>query len=255
MSQQPPTRIINVLRKPGGKIRPARRAGDRLSPPAPGAEGVVACAKHFPRPRRTPAAIHTWAAVLRPRPRAALRALGAAPLARRSPAGVASVIDRPPETAGNWIPSVRPPFQPASARSAAAPGTSASPWAVVTDALVMEAIRRAVGAGEAAVLALPPGFRPACLMPPTPDAAIEPCTRSPAERADPHGRLEQSLEAARGAHSPLRRCRPRTQASAVSRRSRSGSNRTQERALAMGTGDAEPAAQGGPATGGGRPEP
>ncbi|APD47616.1 MULTISPECIES: glycoside hydrolase family 3 N-terminal domain-containing protein [unclassified Synechococcus] len=154
------------------------------------AEGVLACAKHFPGHGDTSSDSHLELPVLA-HDRERLEALELPPFRQAIAAGVASVM-----TAHLQLPALDPQ-RPATLSAAVLDQLLRQDLGfaglVVTDALVMEAIAGQWGAGEAAVLAFAAGSD-LLLMPADADAAIEALLEALQSGRIPMARLEQSLE-------------------------------------------------------------
>jgi beta-glucosidase len=159
------------------------------------AEGVLACAKHFPGHGDTDCDSHLELPLL-PHDRQRLEAIELPPFRRAIAAGVASVM-----TAHLQLPTLDPAL-PATLSPAVLEGllrhTLAFDGLIVTDALVMEAISARWGAGEAAVLALAAGAD-LVLMPADADAALDAIIAAVGEGRLSEARLEASLERRRRA--------------------------------------------------------
>ncbi|MEB3243496.1 MAG: glycoside hydrolase family 3 N-terminal domain-containing protein [Cyanobacteriota bacterium] len=133
------------------------------------AEGVLACAKHFPGHGDTAVDSHLHLPVL-PHSRERLESMELPPFRRAIAAGVASVM-----TAHLLLPQIdpdRPATLSATVLTQLLRHDLSFEGLVVTDALVMEAIAARHGAGEAALLALEAGAD-LVLMPQDPWLALE----------------------------------------------------------------------------------
>jgi beta-glucosidase len=159
------------------------------------AEGVLACAKHFPGHGDTSADSHLDLPVL-PHSRERLEAIELPPFRQAIAAGVASVM-----TAHLLLPELDPD-RPATLSERVLTQLLRHDLGfdglVVTDALVMEAIAARHGAGEAAVMALEAGAD-LVLMPADPWQAIEAIQCAVQEGRLSHERLWSSLERRRRA--------------------------------------------------------
>jgi beta-glucosidase len=159
------------------------------------AEGVLACAKHFPGHGDTTADSHLDLPVL-PHSRERLEAIELPPFRQAIAAGVASVM-----TAHLLLPELDPD-QPATLSWRVLTQLLRQDLGfdglVVTDALVMEAIAARHGAGEAAVMALEAGAD-LVLMPADPWQAIEAILSAVREGRLTEERLWSSLERRRKA--------------------------------------------------------
>jgi len=154
------------------------------------AEGVLACAKHFPGHGDTSSDSHLELPVLT-HDRERLDAVELPPFRQAIAAGVASVM-----TAHLQLPALdpqRPATLSASVLDQLLRQDLGFAGLVVTDALVMEAITGQWGAGEAAVLAFAAGSD-LLLMPADADAAITALLEALQSGRIPMARLEQSLE-------------------------------------------------------------
>lgn len=154
------------------------------------AEGVLACAKHFPGHGDTSSDSHLELPVLT-HDRERLDAVELPPFRQAIAAGVASVM-----TAHLQLPALDPQ-RPATLSAAVLDQLLRQDLGfaglVVTDALVMEAIAGQWGAGEAAVLAFAAGSD-LLLMPADAEAAIAALLEALQSGRIPMARLEQSLE-------------------------------------------------------------
>jgi len=154
------------------------------------AEGVLACAKHFPGHGDTSSDSHLELPVLT-HDRERLDAVELPPFRQAIAAGVASVM-----TAHLQLPALDPQ-RPATLSAAVLDQLLRQDLGfaglVVTDALVMEAIAGQWGAGEAAVLAFAAGSD-LLLMPADAGAAIAALLEALQSGRIPMARLEQSLE-------------------------------------------------------------
>jgi beta-glucosidase len=154
------------------------------------AEGVLACAKHFPGHGDTESDSHLELPLL-PHNRQRLDAIELPPFRRAIGAGVASVM-----TAHLLLPALDPEL-PATLSPAVLEGllrrSLGFEGLIVTDALVMEAIAGRWGAGEAAVLALAAGAD-LVLMPADADAALDAIVAAVQAGRLSEERLEASLE-------------------------------------------------------------
>lgn len=163
------------------------------------AEGVLACAKHFPGHGDTSSDSHLELPLL-PHSRQRLEAVELPPFRAAIAAGVASVM-----TAHLLLPALDPD-RPATLSAAVLSKLLRSDLGfgglVVTDALVMEAISAHHGAAEAAVLAFEAGAD-LILMPADAEAAIAGLATAVAAGRISEQRLEASLERRRQA---LARC-------------------------------------------------
>ncbi|MEB3304987.1 MAG: glycoside hydrolase family 3 N-terminal domain-containing protein [Cyanobacteriota bacterium] len=159
------------------------------------AEGVLACAKHFPGHGDTTADSHLDLPVL-PHSRERLESIELPPFRQAIAAGVASVM-----TAHLLLPELDPD-RPATLSWQVLTQLLRQDLGfdglVVTDALVMEAIAARYGAGEAAVLALEAGAD-LVLMPADPWQAIEAILSAVGEGRLSQERLWSSLERRRKA--------------------------------------------------------
>jgi beta-glucosidase len=159
------------------------------------AEGVLACAKHFPGHGDTASDSHLDLPLL-PHDRRRLEAVELPPFRAAIAAGVASVM-----TAHLLLPALDPD-RPATLSAAVLRdllrGELGFGGLVVTDALVMEAIAARYGPGEAAVLALEAGAD-LVLMPGDAEAAIEAIVAAVLAGRLGDERLEASLERRRRA--------------------------------------------------------
>ncbi|MEB3193884.1 MAG: glycoside hydrolase family 3 N-terminal domain-containing protein [Cyanobacteriota bacterium] len=159
------------------------------------AEGVLACAKHFPGHGDTSADSHLDLPVL-PHNRERLEAIELPPFRQAIAAGVASVM-----TAHLLLPELDPD-RPATLSERVLTQLLRHDLGfaglVVTDALVMEAIAARYGAGEAAVMALEAGAD-LVLMPADPWQAIEAILCAVQEGRLSKERLWSSLERRRKA--------------------------------------------------------
>jgi beta-glucosidase len=154
------------------------------------AQGVLACAKHFPGHGDTTADSHLDLPVL-PHSRQRLEAIELPPFRQAIAAGVASVM-----TAHLLLPKLDPD-RPATLSERVLTQLLRQDLGfdglVVTDALVMEAIAARHGAGEAAVLALEAGAD-LVLMPADPRQAIDSILSAVREGRLSEERLCRSLE-------------------------------------------------------------
>ena len=159
------------------------------------AEGVLACAKHFPGHGDTSCDSHLDLPVL-PHERARLEAIELPPFRAAIAAGVASVM-----TAHLLLPALDPQ-RPATLSAAVLSGLLRRQLGfqglVVTDALVMEAISQHHGAGEAAVLAVEAGAD-LLLMPADAEVAIAALVAAVQSGRLPRQRLEASASRRRQA--------------------------------------------------------
>jgi beta-glucosidase len=163
------------------------------------AEGVLACAKHFPGHGDTAVDSHLNLPVL-PHSRARLEAIELPPFRQAIAAGVASVMTAHlllPELDGELPATLSPQVLSQLLRH-----DLAFDGLVVTDALVMEAIAARHGPGEAAVLALEAGAD-LVLMPADPWRAIEAILGAVEEGRLSRERLQQSVLRR---HQALERC-------------------------------------------------
>ncbi|MEY4297948.1 MAG: hypothetical protein RLZZ423_1127 [Cyanobacteriota bacterium] len=154
------------------------------------AEGVLACAKHFPGHGDTSSDSHLELPLL-PHSRERLEAVELPPFREAIGAGVASVM-----TAHLLLPALdpqRPATLSAAVLSQLLRRDLGFQGLVVTDALVMEAITAHHGAAEAAVLAFNAGAD-LILMPANADAAIDGLLEAVQDGRIPPERLEASLE-------------------------------------------------------------
>ncbi|MFM2157741.1 MAG: hypothetical protein RLZZ124_215, partial [Cyanobacteriota bacterium] len=165
------------------------------------AEGVLACAKHFPGHGDTSSDSHLELPLL-PHSRGRLEAVELPPFRAAIAAGVASVM-----TAHLQLPALDPE-RPATLSAAVLTGLLRGELAfgglVVTDALVMEAISAHHGAAEAAVLAFEAGAD-LILMPADAEAAIAGLAAAVESGRISEERLDASLERRRRA---LATCAP-----------------------------------------------
>jgi beta-glucosidase len=153
------------------------------------AEGVLACAKHFPGHGDTSSDSHLELPLL-PHSRARLEAVELPPFRAAISAGVASVM-----TAHLLLPALdpeRPATLSAAVLSQLLRRDLGFQGLVVTDALVMEAITAHHGAAEAAVLAFEAGAD-LILMPADADAAIDGLLEAVQAGRISQDRLETSL--------------------------------------------------------------
>ena len=165
------------------------------------AEGVLACAKHFPGHGDTSSDSHLELPLL-PHDRARLDAVELPPFRAAIEAGVAAVM-----TAHLQLPALdaeRPATLSAAVLTRLLRGDLGFGGLVVTDALVMEAISAHHGPAEAAVLAFEAGAD-LILMPADADAAIDGLLQAVQIGRITPARLAASLERRRTA---LARCRP-----------------------------------------------
>jgi beta-glucosidase len=165
------------------------------------AEGVLACAKHFPGHGDTSSDSHLELPLL-PHDRARLDAVELPPFRAAIDAGVAAVM-----TAHLQLPALdaeRPATLSAAVLTRLLRGDLGFGGLVVTDALVMEAISAHHGPAEAAVLAFEAGAD-LILMPADADAAIDGLLQAVQIGRITPTRLAASLERRRTA---LARCRP-----------------------------------------------
>ena len=154
------------------------------------AEGVLACAKHFPGHGDTSSDSHLELPLL-PHSRERLEAVELPPFRAAIAAGVASVM-----TAHLQLPVLdpqRPATLSAAVLTALLRGELGFGGLVVTDALVMEAISAHHGAAEAAVLAFEAGAD-LILMPADAEAAIAGLLAAVESGRISRQRLEASLE-------------------------------------------------------------
>lgn len=162
--------------------------------------GVLGCAKHFPGHGDTSSDSHLELPVL-PHSRERLEAIELPPFRAAIAAGVAAVM-----TAHLLLPALDPQ-RPATLSSAVLSQLLRRDLGfrglVVTDALVMEAISRHHGAGEAAVLALEAGAD-LVLMPADAHQAIEAIVAALTSGRLPRQRLEESVERRRAALEQVR---------------------------------------------------
>ena len=170
------------------------------------AEGVLACAKHFPGHGDTSTDSHLELPLI-PHNRERLETVELPPFRQAIAAGVASVM-----TAHLQLPALDGE-QPATLSEAVLTTLLRSDLGfaglVVTDALVMDAITRHYGAAEAAVLAFEAGAD-LILMPADAEAALEGLEQAVASGRISQARVEQSLARRAAA---LQRCRPNPAAS------------------------------------------
>ena len=154
------------------------------------AEGVLACAKHFPGHGDTSTDSHL-ALPLIPHGRERLEAVELPPFQAAIAAGVASVM-----TAHLQLPALDPE-RPATLSEPVLTGLLRRQLGftglVVTDALVMEAISAQYGAAEAAVLAFSAGAD-LILMPADAEAALDGLQRAVEDGRISRERLQASLE-------------------------------------------------------------
>ena len=165
------------------------------------AEGVLACAKHFPGHGDTSSDSHLELPLL-PHSRARLEAVELPPFRAAIAAGVAAVM-----TAHLQLPALdaeRPATLSAAVLTQLLRGDLSFGGLVVTDALVMEAISAHHGPAEAAVLAFAAGAD-LILMPADADAAIDGLVQAVQSGRLSEERLAASLERRRAA---LECCRP-----------------------------------------------
>ena len=164
------------------------------------AEGVLGCAKHFPGHGDTSADSHLELPVL-PHDRQRLAAIELPPFAACIAAGIDAVM-----TAHLVLPALDPQ-RPATLSKAVLTdllrGELGFDGLVVTDALVMEAISRHYGAGEAAVLALEAGAD-LVLMPADARAALTAISAAVASGRLNRAQLEASADRRRRALSRVR---------------------------------------------------
>lgn len=164
------------------------------------AEGVLGCAKHFPGHGDTSVDSHLELPVL-PHDRQRLAAIELPPFAACIAAGIDAVM-----TAHLVLPALDPQ-RPATLSKAVLTdllrGELGFDGLVVTDALVMEAISRHYGAGEAAVLALEAGAD-LVLMPADARAALTAISAAVASGRLNRAQLEASADRRRRALSRVR---------------------------------------------------
>ena len=153
------------------------------------AEGVLACAKHFPGHGDTSTDSHLELPLI-PHSRERLEAVELPPFRQAIAAGVASVM-----TAHLQLPALdqqRPATLSAAVLTDLLRRDLGFGGLVVTDALVMEAITRQYGAAEAAVLAFEAGAD-LILMPADADAALRGMEQAVDSGRISQARVEQSL--------------------------------------------------------------
>ncbi len=167
------------------------------------AAGVLGCAKHFPGHGDTDQDSHLELPLIK-HARSRLDQLELVPFRRLIDSGIASVM-----TAHLLIPALDD-SQPATLSHAVLTGLLRKELGfsglIVTDALVMEAISRRAGPGEAAVQAFAAGAD-LILMPADADAAIDALCSALADGRIPEARLHESLkrrtEALQGCDKPI----------------------------------------------------
>ena len=188
VNNNPANPVINV--RAWGETVPAASALASAFLRGCQAEGVLACAKHFPGHGDTSTDSHL-ALPLIPHGRERLEAVELPPFQAAIAAGVASVM-----TAHLQLPALDPE-RPATLSEPVLTGLLRRQLGftglVVTDALVMEAISAQYGAAEAAVLAFSAGAD-LILMPADAEAALDGLQRAVEDGRISHERLQASLE-------------------------------------------------------------
>ena len=188
VNNNPANPVINV--RAWGETVPAASALASAFLRGCQAEGVLACAKHFPGHGDTSTDSHL-ALPLIPHGRERLEAVELPPFQAAIAAGVASVM-----TAHLQLPALDPE-RPATLSEPVLTGLLRRQLGftglVVTDALVMEAISAQYGAAEAAVLAFSAGAD-LILMPADAEAALDGLQRAVEDGRISRERLQASLE-------------------------------------------------------------
>jgi beta-glucosidase len=188
VNNNPANPVINV--RAWGETVPAASALASAFLQGCQAEGVLACAKHFPGHGDTSTDSHL-ALPLIPHGRERLEAVELPPFQAAIAAGVASVM-----TAHLQLPALDPE-RPATLSEPVLTGLLRRQLGftglVVTDALVMEAISAQYGAAEAAVLAFSAGAD-LILMPADAEAALDGLQRAVEDGRISRERLQASLE-------------------------------------------------------------
>ena len=199
VNNNPANPVINV--RAWGETVPAASALASAFLRGCQAEGVLACAKHFPGHGDTSTDSHL-ALPLIPHGRERLEAVELPPFQAAIAAGVASVM-----TAHLQLPALDPE-RPATLSEPVLTGLLRRQLGftglVVTDALVMEAISAQYGAAEAAVLAFSAGAD-LILMPADAEAALDGLHRAVEDGRISRERLQASLERRQQA---LAQCQP-----------------------------------------------
>ena len=199
VNNNPANPVINV--RAWGETVPAASALASAFLRGCQAEGVLACAKHFPGHGDTSTDSHL-ALPLIPHGRERLEAVELPPFQAAIAAGVASVM-----TAHLQLPALDPE-RPATLSEPVLTGLLRRQLGftglVVTDALVMEAISAQYGAAEAAVLAFSAGAD-LILMPADAEAALDGLQRAVEDGRISRERLQASLERRQQA---LAQCQP-----------------------------------------------